>query len=86
MLLALDVDKLSAMLHAALDDHEPTPVRELLVAFATETGFRFSDRGGVPFVGDADISPRGDWPPPSLHSLQNKEKNDLSPCGGDVTK
>ncbi|WP_428426015.1 phosphoenolpyruvate--protein phosphotransferase [Pararhizobium sp.] len=39
MLLALDIDKLSAMLHAALDDkRSQTSVREMLVAFATETG------------------------------------------------
>ena len=39
MLLALDIDKLSAMLHAALDDkHSQTSVREMLVAFAAETG------------------------------------------------
>ncbi|OBZ92020.1 peptidase [Pararhizobium polonicum] len=39
MLLALDVDKLSAMLHAALDDKRGlTPVREMLVAFAAEHG------------------------------------------------
>ncbi|MCW0002048.1 phosphoenolpyruvate--protein phosphotransferase [Pararhizobium sp. YC-54] len=39
MLLALDIDKLSAMLHAALDDNRSqTPVREMLVAFAAENG------------------------------------------------
>ena len=39
MLLALDIDKLSAMLHAALDDkRSQTSVREMLVAFAAETG------------------------------------------------
>ena len=39
MLLALDIDKLSAMLHAALDDkRSQTAVREMLVAFAAETG------------------------------------------------
>jgi len=39
MLLALDIDKLSAMLHAALDDKRShTSVREMLVAFAAETG------------------------------------------------
>ncbi len=39
MLLALDIDKLSAMLHTALDDkRSQTSVREMLVAFAAETG------------------------------------------------
>ena len=39
MLLALDIDKLSAMLHAALDDkRDHTPVRDLLVEFAAQTG------------------------------------------------
>ncbi|WP_426238846.1 phosphoenolpyruvate--protein phosphotransferase [Pararhizobium sp. DWP1-1-3] len=39
MLLALDIDKLSTMLHAALDDkRSQIPVREMLVAFAAETG------------------------------------------------
>jgi len=39
MLLALDIDKLSAMLHAALDDkRSQTSLREMLVAFAAETG------------------------------------------------
>ena len=39
MLLALDIEKLSAMLHAALDDtRSQTSVREMLVAFAAETG------------------------------------------------
>ncbi len=39
MLLALDIDKLSAMLHAALDDKRgQTSVREMMVAFAAETG------------------------------------------------
>jgi len=39
MLLALDVDKLSAMLHAALDDtKDHTPLREMLKAFAAENG------------------------------------------------
>ena len=39
MLLALDVDKLSAMLHATLDDtKDQTPVREMLTAFAAENG------------------------------------------------
>jgi phosphotransferase system enzyme I (PtsP) len=39
MLLALDVDKLSATLHARLDDtKDQTPVREMLVAFAAENG------------------------------------------------
>jgi phosphotransferase system enzyme I (PtsP) len=39
MLLALDIDKLSAMLHAALDDKKSqTSVREMLVAFAAENG------------------------------------------------
>ncbi|WP_455270432.1 phosphoenolpyruvate--protein phosphotransferase [Rhizobium herbae] len=39
MLLALDIDKLSAMLHAALDDtRSQTSVREMLLAFAAETG------------------------------------------------
>lgn len=39
MLLALDIDKLSAMLHAALDDkRDQTPVRDLLVEFAAQTG------------------------------------------------
>lgn len=39
MLLALDIDKLSAMLHAALDDKQSqTSVRDMLVAFAAETG------------------------------------------------
>ncbi|MBW9065404.1 phosphoenolpyruvate--protein phosphotransferase [Rhizobium herbae] len=39
MLLALDVDKLSAMMAVALDDtKDPTPMRELLVAFAAENG------------------------------------------------
>lgn len=37
MLLGLDVDRLAAMLHAALDDHKDlTPLREKLVAFAAE--------------------------------------------------
>jgi phosphotransferase system enzyme I (PtsP) len=39
MLLALDIDKLSAMLHAALDEKRShTSVRDMLVAFAAETG------------------------------------------------
>jgi phosphotransferase system enzyme I (PtsP) len=39
MLLALDVDKLSAMMAVALDDtKDQTPMRELLVAFAAENG------------------------------------------------
>ncbi|WP_349435571.1 phosphoenolpyruvate--protein phosphotransferase [Pararhizobium sp. A13] len=39
MLLALDVDKLSAMLHATLDDtKDQTPVRQMLIAFAAENG------------------------------------------------
>jgi phosphotransferase system enzyme I (PtsP) len=39
MLLAVDIDKLSAMMHAALDDkRSQTSVREMLVAFAAETG------------------------------------------------
>jgi phosphotransferase system enzyme I (PtsP) len=39
MLLALDIDKLSSMLHAALDDKKSqTSVREMLVAFAAENG------------------------------------------------
>jgi len=39
MLLALDIDKLSAMLHAALDDkRDHTPVRDLLVEFAAQSG------------------------------------------------
>ncbi|WP_438752144.1 phosphoenolpyruvate--protein phosphotransferase [Pararhizobium sp. O133] len=39
MLLAVDLDKLSAMLHAALDDHKDlTPLREKLLAFAAEHG------------------------------------------------
>ncbi|HTO32063.1 MAG TPA: phosphoenolpyruvate--protein phosphotransferase [Pararhizobium sp.] len=39
MLLAVDLDKLSAMLDAALDDHKDlTPLREKLLAFATEHG------------------------------------------------
>ncbi|MDW5315067.1 phosphoenolpyruvate--protein phosphotransferase [Rhizobium sp. PL01] len=39
MLLAVDIDKLSAMMHAALDDkRSSTSVREMLVAFAAETG------------------------------------------------
>jgi phosphotransferase system enzyme I (PtsP) len=39
MLLALDVDKLSARLNAALDDHkDQTPLRDLLVDFARDEG------------------------------------------------
>jgi len=39
MLLALDVDKLSAMLEAALDDtKDHAPLREMLKAFAAENG------------------------------------------------
>ncbi|KQV39132.1 MULTISPECIES: phosphoenolpyruvate--protein phosphotransferase [unclassified Rhizobium] len=39
MLLALDVDKLASMLHAALDEHKGLrPVREMLVEFAAENG------------------------------------------------
>ncbi|OJF90670.1 phosphoenolpyruvate--protein phosphotransferase [Pararhizobium antarcticum] len=39
MLLALDADKLGAMMHAALDDTKSqVPMRELLVAFAAENG------------------------------------------------
>ncbi|MFT2212955.1 phosphoenolpyruvate--protein phosphotransferase [Rhizobium giardinii] len=39
MLLALDVEKLSAMMAVALDDtKDQTPMRELLVAFAAENG------------------------------------------------
>jgi phosphotransferase system enzyme I (PtsP) len=39
MLLALDIDKLSSMLHAALDDKKSqTSVREMLVVFAAENG------------------------------------------------